>query len=101
VAGSKNGMIARLLDGGKGVAGWVGDNPWPAVIGLNAASALLNDEQGDAWDREDDERKRRNKNLEGVAGIDLGVSPSGKPLTYSDGSPVYNGGLVGSNMRKG
>jgi hypothetical protein len=101
VAGSKNGMIARLLDGGKGMANWVGDNPWPAVIGLNAASALLNDEQGDAWDREDKERARRNKNLEGVAGVDLGVAPSGRPLTYSDGTPVYNGGLVGSNMRKG
>jgi hypothetical protein len=91
-------IIKRLLGG---TADWIGENPWPAVIGLNAASSLLNDEQGDAWDREDKERARRNKNLEGVAGVNLGMSPSGKPLTYSDGSPVYSGGLVGSNMSRG
>jgi hypothetical protein len=101
----QEGNISRLLSGVKGnlggVTDWIGENPWPAVIGLNAASSLLNDEQGDAWDREDKERARRNKNLEGVAGVDLGFSPSGKSLTYSDGSPVYSGGLVGSRMSGG
>lgn len=98
-------IVGRLLGGAQKAAGWAADNPIPAAMGLNAAAKAFSpdalDLQNEVYKREDDERKRREKNMN-VAGIDLGVASSGEALSYSDGTPVYGDrGFVGGRLLGG
>jgi len=95
-ASASPGMIQSIMTGAKKTGEWAQRNPIPAVMGLNAiASAtspdeidMLREEDRLIQRREDEERERRNRNLD-IAGIDLGVRPSGRPLTDMQGNPIW------------
>ncbi len=104
---SGRGNVIQSLMKGAGekltkVAGFVDNHPYASAMMLNAAASALSPNEMDMmqskFDREDSERERREKNLD-VADIDLGISPSRRPLRrISTGMPVYNTGLLNSRL---
>ena len=98
-AAKSTGIINAMKTGVGKTVKWVGDNPVPSIIGLNAVAGMTSPDQVDLiklqQDEEEKQRERRERNLE-VAGIDLGIRSSRAPLTDVSGRPVYRGkGLIG------
>jgi hypothetical protein len=100
------GILNRLLAGAseklKATAGFVDKHPYATAMALNAVGNMGTPDQIDIMqaeqDREDKERRRREANLD-VSGINLGVSPNGQGLTYTDGSAVFGrGGILNHNV---
>jgi hypothetical protein len=104
---AKNGIIAKILDGGKKAATWAKNNPKTAsTIFSGIAAAAGPDELDILRERkklEDEERERRRQNLD-VTDVSLNMAPRSNRLRRSNGQPVYDqqtGGLIYSRMRGG
>ncbi len=74
----QGGVIGALKGGLGSVATWVGDNPWPVALGMQAGGAAL--QANAATDMAEDERKRRegNYNIQDMSPA-YNLAPSAKP----------------------
>lgn len=100
-AGASTGLLGKIGAGVKSAGNFVQENPVISMMGLNAAAAMAAPDELDMLREQqrllDEDRERREKNLN-VAGIDLGISASRKPLTFlNSGQPVFSQytGLIG------
>ena len=77
-AGGSGGVIGALKGGLGSVASWVGNNPWPVALGMQAGGAAL--QANAATDMAEDERKRRegNYNIQDMSPA-YNLAPSAKP----------------------
>lgn len=99
------GILNRLLAGSAEkltkAAGFAEAHPYATAMALNATSAMFSPDQVDVMqmqqDREDEERLRKEKNLD-VSSIRLGISPSNSQYTYTDGTPVFRGGILNTSI---
>jgi hypothetical protein len=98
---AKQGMLksamAKTGEIAGNTAGWMAKNPVPSFMAMNAITAAMSPDEVDLMreqskileEREAGERERRERNLS-IAGIDIGVKPSGKPLVDMSGNPIFN-----------
>lgn len=100
------GMLAKAMgkagEAASKTGSWMKENPMTSYMGFNAVSSALSPDEAELMEeqsrilaeREDTERARRERNL-AVAGIDLGISPTGKSLVDLSGNEVYtNSGMI-------
>lgn len=100
----KPSLLKRMMEG---TGSFMREHPYVTMVGMQSAAAMASPDEVDtlkyAYDRDDEERERREKNWD-VSGINLGFRPSGRPLSDMSGNPVYNannglsrGGLLRGN----
>jgi hypothetical protein len=100
--------MAKAGDAAKAVGTFVKDEPMLAYMGMNALSSALSPDEMDIMreqerlrqEREDRERARQERNLD-VAGINIGIKPTGRALTDSSGNPVYDSNGIINRVRFG
>jgi hypothetical protein len=94
---SSSSIVSTIRGLGGGIADWTKNNQLLAAMGVSGLAGAF----GAAAERDynDEERRRREKNLEAAGSVDLGFRPSGRPLTrISTGEPVYGPtGIINSS----
>lgn len=99
-AAAKPGLIGKAVQGAKNVGTFVNENPVPSMMMMNAAASMAAPDEYDILEKqrqlEAQDRERREKNYD-VAGIDLGVAPTPRKFTWSNGTPVFENGLIGGS----
>jgi hypothetical protein len=107
-APAADGILNRLLAGAgeklSKTAGFVNDHPYATAMALNAVGSAFTADAVDVAQmqqkQEEKDRLRREANLD-VGGININATPSRRPLTYTDGTPVYGaGGILNRNVSR-
>ena len=98
---AKTGILSKMAAGAGKVAGFAGEHPMAAAMGLSAIASGLAPDEEDLLSLRDKILERRQKRAYGGIGdINIGVRPSGNQnLLDISGAPVYEGGSLLARLR--
>lgn len=98
------GIISKIMSGAQPAFDFMKTNPLPTAMMLSAAGSAASPDEIDIireqQNQQDKDRERREKNLD-IAGIDINMRASGRPLKDTFGSPVYDASGIINRARTG